>query len=254
MNHSGWDANKRNGRAKGRRFSGFLFPNAAPRLSAEKEAELIALMRPPWAPVVQDEARNKLVMSHLKICTNVLKRTKVPDRYEQDFASHLLLEAVKAVGKYDGSHGAKLGTWIFRCLFFQARDYVRNHELIVHVPHRLRTPRFGKNAGVVIDEQAELATKSALFGELDDEEWTAKTAREYPVDQAADNAEQIARIVRSIDLLDDRDALILKASHGIGRAEESHRKISEWFGKSHSWLSWRYGKARDQLKAILEAS
>ena len=223
-------------------------PESGPRLSPQEEQELIARMRPPWSLEVRDEARNELVVRHLKLVPYVARRAKIPYRHMDALASHLMLALVKAVDSYEPERGARLGSWLCGCLTCQSRDYVRQHELLICVPAWVLSSQAKAHPNFQYAKDSE---HTAVFSELKCDEYDPVLIEDREDEQPEG---EHAKLSEALDALDPKSAMILRSLYGIGREKETRREIAVRLGCTKSNVGWHHNRNAKRLKTILEAS
>ncbi len=234
-------------------------PRSTPLLSSAEERELVAIKDSMvLAPEVRDQARNRLVTSNILLIPAILKRVPIPQRYFDGFCSHLLFELISAVEHYRAGRGAVLSTFITKCLWCQARNYVRKHELVIHVPNNVMymAKAFGRPRDLKNLQAAATAFETVTVGNL-------RVAETYnpgmlwgrePSPQAnLETRERDQRLRDTLRRLSPLDRTILQEFYCLdGRPNSSDTMIGQRLGVSRQRVHTLRAAALRRLKVQFE--
>ncbi len=202
-------------------YSGGSFP---PKLKPEAEKECLEKMA-----MGDEEARNKLIHHNLRLVAHIIKKYDT-NTDKEDLISIGTIGLIKGIDTYKPDNGAKLATYVAKCIDNQILMYFRST---------------GKNRG-------ELSLQEPLGVDGEGNEITMEDilCSDESVTYKVETSLMARQIVETINNLQDRDKRILRMRLGLlsDKKEYSQREIAKMMDISRSYVSRLEKKAITDIK------
>ena len=196
-----------------------------PRLSAEREAELLQKSR-----AGDDNAKNELIEHNLRLVAHIVKKYYNSGADQDDMISIGTIGLIKAVSTFNSDKGIRLATYAARCIENEILMYFRNMKKTsqdVFISDPIDTDKDG-NALTLIDV---IADDSDIAEEIDTKIKLEKL-----------------RVILS-GCLEEREKQIIEMRYGInGREELTQREIAKKLNISRSYVSRIEKSALEKLR------
>ncbi len=240
-------------------------PPATAPLSRDEEDVLVAEMQSlVLSHEVRDAARSRCITSLIRLVGWTARRGACFERDKDDMVAHLLLYLQIAVDDFNPRKGVRLNTYVARCLKFQAIDYTKRFELLVHIPKYLiaytekdidNIPMTKKRRSYVLQARAMMRAQTGQEGDGENE---------FRLDEiivgpgsTTEDAErnELVGLVRSrLSTLPDREADIVTAYFGIDRPRENIEEIAARLQITKSWTSMLMDRGLGRLRECLASA
>ena len=202
--------------------SGSIFPEP---LSADEEKQALLKMASG-----DDEARNLLIERNLRLVAHVVKKYSNTNVEQDDLLSIGTIGLIKGINSFDVQKGAKLSTYVSRCIDNEILMYLRSSKKLNCEVYLNDAIGKDKDDNVVtLEEVLESDTKS--------------------VEEIVDLKMKIKRLYKKMkEVLKDRERLIIELRFGLnGQKPKTQHEIASSMGISRSYVSRIETKALNKL-------
>lgn len=176
-------------------------------------------------------ARDKLIMSNMRLVTHLAKKYNAPATDYDDFVQTGAVGLIKAIDSFDPSHGAKFGAYASRCIMNEMRMYLRKLTSAKYVVTYLQQP-VGDGIDVL------------LLDVIPDDNY---------IEEDVDNKCQADEIFKIIDNLPPKNRAIVCMYYGLeGRRKHSQVSIAKALGTSQSNVSKTVAMAIEHIRNYLK--
>lgn len=210
--------------------SGFPQP-----LSQEEEAYHLDRFRNGTTEAQRSESRCILLEHNLRLVAHTAKKYTTVSATPDELISIGTIGLIKALSSFDGSKGARLGTYAVSCIQNEILMYIRankkyNGEVSMHEP-------------IGIDRDGNEIVLMDLL-RCDDSELVEEVDRNVQK-RAVRNAVQ--------NLQEDRERLIIQLRYGLlNGAEKTQREVGRMLGISRSYVSRIEKAALEKIKEAVQ--
>lgn len=199
-----------------------------PPLDAEKEAEILALMK-------TDPSKSTVLIEHnLRLVVYIAKKFENTGVGLEDLISIGTIGLIKAINTYKSDKNIKLATYASRCIENEILMYIRkscNRRIEISIDEPLNTDWDGN----------ELLLSDVLGTEED---------TVYKNIEAAEDSKTVADAVAK---LNKREQLIINLRYGLsGGKEKTQKEVADMLGISQSYISRLEKKIMKRLKKEIE--
>lgn len=180
--------------------------------------------------------KESLVIDNLKLIYFVMKKMKLYGDLNEYYEVGLI-GLVKASKKYNPSTGYNFGTFAYRCIFNEIRNYIRMSELGTNKANKntisLETVIYNKGS-------EEIILKDTLKSEINLEKELLKK-------------EQIKMLYNSISKLKERDKFVINHYYGLNNYKKLKQKdIAIILGINQSRVSKIVELSKKRLRKMME--
>ncbi len=200
-----------------RYFVGFIqngvFP---PKLDPEEENELLQQL---FDEKTHHEARIKLIEHNLRLVAHIAKKYDSTDESNEDLISIGTLGLIKAIDSYQPDKNVKLATYAAKCI---------ENEILMTLRSAKRSVKsVSLFEAIGLDKDGSEITWMDVFPS-DNEDVVDHIERE----------QNIAALLKYLQVLDDRELRILSLRYGLqNEKEHTQREIAKMYGISRSYVS-----------------
>jgi len=180
------------------------------------------------------EARNILIERNLRLVAHIMKKYYAAGSDQEDLISIGTIGLIKGITTFDGSKGARLGTYAARCVENEILMYFRSMRK--------------SSQDVSLSDYIETGADGAALSLMD-----VVSAQEDLLEQVG-SREMVRRMCQAMDAVltpQERQVLILR--YGLsGHAPHRQREVAQVTGISRSYVSRIEKRALEKLRAVLE--
>ena len=177
------------------------------------------------------EAKDKLIEHNLRLVAHIAKKYTVSGKETDDLISIGTIGLIKGITSFDVKKGAKLSTYISRCIEYEILMCIRaskktKNEVSIDEP-------------IGVDFEGNQITFNSILYNSDDE-----------VFESIDNKMQVTKLYRTIEkVLSPREKRIIIMRYGLfGTDEMTQREVAHALGISRSYISRIEKKALELLR------
>ncbi len=181
-----------------------------------------------------DAAKEELILRNMRLVAHVAKKYQSGEEDIEDLISIGTIGLLKAVSTFDFDFGNRFATYAIRCIENELLMHFRRSKktkLEVSLFEPVGTDKEGKQIHlmeVLLVDEVDVASQMEVHRDID--------------------------IIRNHldEVLNEREALIIKQRYGLGNEEElTQREIARKLGISRSYVSRIEKKALEKLKMLL---
>ena len=180
------------------------------------------------------EARNVLIERNLRLVAHIVKKYYAQSSDQDDLISIGTIGLIKGISSFDPSKGARLATYVARCIENEILMYFRSQKKLqgeVSLSETIESDREG-NALQLMDV---IGVDDTMLEDLYDR----------------DSAHRLRRLVK--ECLTQRESEVIRLRYGLGGTVPlTQREIASTFGISRSYVSRIEKRALEKLRTELE--
>ena len=198
-------------------------------LSAEEEAKYLKL-----ASQGDLEARNVLIARNLRLVSHIMKKYYAQSSEQEDLISIGTIGLIKGISTFDGSKGARLGTYAARCIENEILMYFRSQK---------------KSAqDVSLSDYIETGNDGTALSLMD------VVSQDEDVMETVSNKELAGQVCQAVkSCLTEQERQVITLRYGLqGQEPMRQREVAERVGISRSYVSRIEKKALEKLKKAIE--
>ena len=177
------------------------------------------------------EAKDKLIEHNLRLVAHIAKKYTVSGKETDDLISIGTIGLIKGITSFDVKKGAKLSTYISRCI---------ENEILMCIRASKKTKNeVSIDEPIGVDFEGNQITFNSILYNSDDE-----------VFESIDNKMQVTKLYRTIEkVLSPREKRIIIMRYGLfGTCEMTQREVAHALGISRSYISRIEKKALELLR------
>ncbi len=177
------------------------------------------------------EAKDKLIEHNLRLVAHIAKKYTVSGKETDDLISIGTIGLIKGITSFDVKKGAKLSTYISRCI---------ENEILMCIRASKKTKNeVSIDEPIGVDFEGNQITFNSILYNSDDE-----------VFESIDNKMQVTKLYRTIEkVLSPREKRIIIMRYGLfGTDEMTQREVAHALGISRSYISRIEKKALELLR------
>ena len=177
------------------------------------------------------EAKDKLIEHNLRLVAHIAKKYTVSGKETDDLISIGTIGLIKGITSFDVKKGAKLSTYISRC--------IKNEILMCIRASKKTKNEVSIDEPIGVDFEGNQITFNSILYNSDDE-----------VFESIDNKMQVTKLYRTIEkVLSPREKRIIIMRYGLfGTDEMTQREVAHALGISRSYISRIEKKALELLR------
>ncbi len=176
-------------------------------------------------------AKDKLIEHNLRLVAHIAKKYTVSGKETDDLISIGTIGLIKGITSFDVKKGAKLSTYISRCI---------ENEILMCIRASKKTKNeVSIDEPIGVDFEGNQITFNSILYNSDDE-----------VFESIDNKMQVTKLYRTIEkVLSPREKRIIIMRYGLfGTCEMTQREVAHALGISRSYISRIEKKALELLR------
>ena len=177
------------------------------------------------------EAKDKLIEHNLRLVAHIAKKYTVSGKETDDLISIGTIGLIKGITSFDVKKGAKLSTYISRCI---------ENEILMCIRASKKTKNeVSIDEPIGVDFEGNQITFNSILYNSDDE-----------VFESIENKMQVTKLYRTIEkVLSPREKRIIIMRYGLfGTDEMTQREVAHALGISRSYISRIEKKALELLR------
>ena len=190
-----------------------VFPS---KLSDEEEDKLLDELND---QNTQNSARNKLIMHNLRLVAHIAKKYESKITENEDIISIGTIGLIKAIDTYSKNKNVKLATYASRC--------IENEILMVLRSNKKHSKNVSLSDTIAIDKDG---------SEIELIEVIANDEENF--DETLERNRLLSELSRYINILDEREYMIISLRYGLdGNEELTQKEIASMYDISRSYVS-----------------
>ena len=198
-------------------------------LTAEEERHYLTL-----AQQGDLAARNVLIERNLRLVAHIMKKYYAQTADQEDLISIGTIGLIKGISTFDGSKGARLGTYAARCV---------ENEILMHFRAQRKSSQ-NVSLSDFIETGSDGAALSLMDVVSDDEDLLERVS----------TREDIKKLLSAVDTqLTPQEKQVILLRYGLGgNPPQRQRQVAQSIGVSRSYVSRIEKRALEKLKQMLQ--